>query len=112
MVKFTFLCYLPLRYLPHQHLQDLFEHTVCYHLHPINGTVFTYSLVLLHSEKTQIEIGTLTNAAIRDGCIPQENMVDAPEDKQYLFLRWKMFVTFCSSKNICVTTASLGPEYR
>jgi hypothetical protein len=112
VVKFTFLLYLPLHYLPLQHLQDLFEHTVCYRLLPINGTVFTYSLVLLHSEKTQTEIGTLTHAAIRDCCIPQENMVDAPEDMQYLFLRWKMFVTFCSSENICVTTTSLGPEYR
>jgi len=41
--------------------------------------------VLLHNEKTQIEIGTLTNAAIKGGCILQENVVDAPEGTQYLF---------------------------
>jgi len=52
---------------------------------PNNDTVFTDSLVFLHSEKTQIEVGTLISAAIRGGCILQENVVDAPEDTQYLF---------------------------
>jgi len=51
---------------------------------PINDTVFTNSLVFLYSEKIQIEIGTLTNAAVKGGCILQEKVV-APEDIQYLF---------------------------
>jgi len=92
------LCYLPLHYLSLQHLLDVFENIVYCRLLPINDTIFTDSLVFLHSEKTRFEIGTLINAAIRGGCILQENLVDAPEDTQYLFWRWKMYVTFCSEQ--------------
>jgi len=58
---------------------------VYYRLLPNNDTLFTDSLVFLHSEKTQTEVGTLINTAIRGGFILQENVVDAPEDTQYLF---------------------------